>query len=164
AGVRVMTISEIFVKEVQLVTNAFAPEFGNTPGLIMNVVTPSGTNELDGTATYRFRRPSFYSRPFSYTSPERLTDNRVSDLAITLGLPIKKDHSFIYGGYEQFLKDDKTQPNRLLTISEATKTQLITAGLPASIFPAAIPSIERGYFLIFRTDLQLNPNNRLSLR
>ena len=70
AGVRLMFISETFVNEVQLVTNGFAPEFGNTPGVIMNVVTPSGTNTTSGSVSYRFRRPSFYSRPFFYPSAE----------------------------------------------------------------------------------------------
>ncbi len=41
---RFLIISETSVSEVQLVTNGFAAEFGDTPGMIMNVVTPSGTN------------------------------------------------------------------------------------------------------------------------
>ena len=63
---RFMLISDTYVSEIQLVTNGFAAEFGNTPGLIMNVVTPSGTNALHGSVSYRFRRPSFYSRPFFF--------------------------------------------------------------------------------------------------
>jgi hypothetical protein len=56
---RFMLLSEIYISEMQLVTNGFAAEFGNTPGMIMNVVTPSGTNKLSGTVSYLFRRPSF---------------------------------------------------------------------------------------------------------
>ena len=64
AGIRLMPISEIFVSEVQLVTNGFSAEFGNTPGLIMNAVTPSGTNGFHGTASYRFRRTRIFFASF----------------------------------------------------------------------------------------------------
>ncbi|HBE82546.1 MAG TPA: hypothetical protein DDW24_07175, partial [Blastocatellia bacterium] len=60
-GIRLMPISDTFVSEVQLVTNGFSAEFGNTPGLIMNAVTPSGTNGLHGSASYRFRRTAMSS-------------------------------------------------------------------------------------------------------
>ena len=66
---RFMFVSETYISEIQLVTNGFAAEFGNTPGLIINVVTPSGTNALHGAISYRFRRPPFYSRPFFF--PDR---------------------------------------------------------------------------------------------
>jgi hypothetical protein len=164
AGVRLMHVSETFVKEVQLVSNAFAPEFGNTPGLIMNVVTPSGTNEIQGSAAYMFRLPSFYSRPFNYSSSQRLPDNRVHNVALKLGLPIMTDRWHLYGGYEQFVKDDKALPNRLLTITETNKAQLIAAGLPASIFPPAVPTLERGRFMLVRTDAQLGDTHRLAVR
>ena len=65
-GIRLMPISDTFISEVQLVTNGFSAEFGNTPGLIMNAVTPSGTNGFHGSASYRFRRTPFSSRTFQY--------------------------------------------------------------------------------------------------
>ena len=57
-SIRAMLISDTFVKEVQLITNGFAAEFGNTPGMIMNVITPSGSNKFSGNVSYRFRRPA----------------------------------------------------------------------------------------------------------
>ena len=163
AGVRLMQVSETFVKEVQLVSNAFAPEFGNTPGIIMNVVTPSGTNEVAGTIAYLFRLPPFYSRPFNY-SAERLPDNRVDLAAVRLGGPLVKDRWHLYGGYEQFARDDNGLPNRLLTIPDQVKADLIEAGLSAAIFPPAIPTAEKGRYILFRTDLQLSPSHRLAVR
>ncbi len=164
AGVRLMQVSETFVKEVQLLSNGFAPEFGNTPGIIMNVVTPSGTNNIEGSAAYMFRLPSFYSRPFNYTSSKRLPDNLVHNVALKLGFPLMKDRWHFYSGYEQILRDDTALPNRLITITEANRAQLIAAGLPSTIFPPAIPTRERGRFMLFRSDTQLNHVHRLSLR
>ena len=160
---RFMFISETYVSEIQLVTNGFAAEFGNTPGMIMNVVTPSGTNKFNGAVSYRFRRPKFYSRPFFFPAAE-LPHNKANIFTAAIGGPIIKDRWHSYFGYENGTRDDKAAAVRLLTIRETDKAQLIAAGLPASIFPAAIPFLETGPFYIFRTDAQLNDKNRLSAR
>jgi hypothetical protein len=164
AGVRLMLISETFVNEIQLITNGFAAEFGNTPGLIMNVVTPSGTNKISGSVSYRFRRPSFYSRPFFYPSAENWPENKTDNLTASVGVPIIKDHWHFYGGYEYVKRDDKAVAARLLTIRPSDQEHLVAAGLSPSVFPPAIPSLESGVFYIFRTDLQLNKGNRLTAR
>ncbi len=161
---RFMVISDTYVSEIQLVTNGFAAEFGNTAGLIINVVTPSGTNALHGAVSYRFRRPSFYSRPFFFPSPDDIPNNKVDNFTAAIGGPIIKDHWHFYSGYENSKRDDKAVAARLLTIRPQDRAQLIAAGLPASIFPAAIPFLESGPFYIFRTDLQLNDKNRLTAR
>ena len=160
---RFMFVSETYISEIQLVTNGFAAEFGNTPGLIINVVTPSGTNALHGAISYRFRRPPFYSRPFFFPVND-LPDNQADDFTAAIGGAIVKDRWHFYFGYEKGTRDDKAVANRLLTITPANQAQLIAAGLPASIFPAAIPFLEKGSFYIFRTDWQLSKSNRLSVR
>jgi hypothetical protein len=161
---RFMIISETFVNEVQLVTNGFAAEFGDTPGMIMNVVTPAGTNAVHGSSSYSFRRPSFYSRPFFYPASANFPDNKASIVTAALGAPIVKDRWQFYFGYEWHHRDDKAVAARLVTITPANQAALIATGLPASIFTPAIPSLERGAFYIFRTDVQLNDNNRLMAR
>jgi hypothetical protein len=164
-GIRLMPISETFVSEVQLVTNGFSAEFGNTPGLIMNAVTKSGTNEIHGTAGYRFRRTPFYARPFQYTSVNNLPKNGADNPTFSIGGPIIKDKWQYYGGYEYVRRDLAVEPARLLSITAANQANLIsTAGLPASIFPAAIPVSQKVNFFIIRTDAQLSENNRLSAR
>ncbi len=163
-SLRLMLISDVYVSELQLVTNGFAAEFGNTPGLIMNVVTPSGTNALHGAVSYRFRRPSFYSRPFFFSSPEDVPDNRADDIAAAVGGPIVNDRWHFYFGYEYDNRDDKAAAVRLLTITPENRSRLIGAGLSASIFPIAVPFQQSGPYYIFRTDAQLNDKNRLSIR
>ena len=56
AGLRLLPVSEVMVKEVKVITSGFAPEFGQTTGMVYNAVTPSGTNQLTGSASFRFRR------------------------------------------------------------------------------------------------------------
>src|SRR6185369_570253 len=51
-GLRLFPIGNIFVREVQTVSNSFAPEYGWTTGDVYNVITNSGTNDFHG--TYQF--------------------------------------------------------------------------------------------------------------
>src|SRR5207344_2482398 len=72
AGLRLLPASEIMVREVKLITSGFAPEFGQTTGMVYNAITPSGSNDIHGSASYRFRRKGMSARPFflSPTAPK----------------------------------------------------------------------------------------------
>lgn len=164
AGIRLMPISEIFVSEVQLVTNGFAAEFGGTPGLIMNAVTPSGTNLFHGSASYRFRRTAMSSRPFN-TSPTSLKPKtKVDNVTGAIGGPIIKDRWHFYAGYEYVKRDLAGEPQRVITVTDANKQALIAAGVSASIFPTAIPAAQKVPFYIVRSDFQLNSKHRITGR
>ncbi len=165
AGIRLMPISETFVSEVQLVTNGFSAEFGNTPGLIMNAVTPSGTNGIHGSASYRFRRTAFSSRPFNISPTAVKPETKVDNFTGAVGGPIIKDRWHFYGGYEWVKRDLAGEPIRTITISEANKQRLINeGGLTAADFPTAIPASQKVNFFIFRTDAQLTDDHRLTGR
>ena len=163
-GIRLMPISDTFVSEVQLVTNGFAPEFGNTPGLIMNAVTPTGTNGFHGSASYRFRRTPMSSRPFNTSPTAMKPETKVDNITGAIGGPFIKDRWHFYTGYEWVERDLGGEPLRLITISEANKQALIAAGVSADAFPTAIPASQKVNFFIFRTDAQLNDANRLTGR
>ena len=163
-GSRLLFVSETYVNEVQIVTNGFAAEFGNTPGMIMNIVTQSGTNKFSGSAGFRFSRTPFYARPFFYNSPQRLQTTDLNDLTATVGGAIWRDRWHFHGGIELFRNNDNVTNASLITISPSNRAQLIAAGLSPSIFPASAPLTQEREFYIFRTDLQLNKNNRLTVR
>ena len=164
AGIRLMPISETFVSEVQLVTNGFSAEFGNTPGLIFNAVTPSGTNGIHGSASYRFRRTPFSSRPFNISPTALKPKTNVDNFTFAIGGPIIKDRWHYYGGYEYVKRGLAGEPQRIISISPANQSALIAAGVPSSAFPTAIPTAQKVNFYIFRTDAQINDNNRLTGR
>ncbi len=161
SGIRLMPISELFVSEVQLVTNGFAPEFGNTPGLIMNAVTPSGTNDYHGHVSYRFRRTSFSSRPF-FSDPTRpKPKTKVDDFTVAVGGPIISNRWHFYGGFEKLSRDLGGEPQRVITISQTNREALVAAGVPASAFPNSIPTAQKVKFFIFRTDVRLTDKHSL---
>lgn len=163
-GIRLMPISDTFISEVQLVTNGFSAEFGNTPGLIMNAVTPSGTNSVRGSASYRFRRTPFASRPFNVSPTAVKPETKVDNITAAIGGPIIKDRWHFYGGTEWVNRDLGGEPQRTITISAVNKAALIAAGVPESAFPTAIPTKQKVNFYIIRSDAQLNENNRLTGR
>lgn len=163
-GIRLMPISDTFVSEVQLVTNGFAAEFGNTPGLIMNAVTPTGTNGFHGSASYRFRRTPMSSRPFNTSPTSQKPETKVDNVTGAVGGPIIKDKWHFYTGYEWVKRDLGGEPQRVITISDANKQALIAAGVSPDAFPTAIPAAQKVNFFIVRTDAQLNDANRLTGR
>ena len=66
AGLRLLPMSEVMIQEVKVVTTGFAPEFGQTMGMVFNAVTPSGTNAFTGQGSYLFRRNAFSAFPFFF--------------------------------------------------------------------------------------------------
>src|SRR5439155_16044262 len=66
AGLRLLPMSEVMIQEVKVVTTGFAPEFGQTMGMVFNAVTPSGTNSFHGQGSYLFRRKAFSAFPFFF--------------------------------------------------------------------------------------------------
>ena len=93
AGLRLLPMSEVMVSEVKVVTSGYAPEFGQTTGMVYNAITPSGTNQVSGEASYRFRRKDFSARPFFFHSSPTITDKpdtHVDTITAELGGPIPK--------------------------------------------------------------------------
>jgi hypothetical protein len=164
AGLRLVPISETFISEVQLVTNGFSAEFGNTPGLVMNNITPSGTNGFHGSASYRFRRTWMSSRPFNTPATAPKPPTTVDDYTVAVGGPIIKDRWHFYGGYEYVARDFSGRPQQVVDITETNRQALIASGLPADIFVSSIPASQKVNFFIFRTDVQLTDAHRLTGR
>ena len=160
AGLRMFQPSEIMVKEVKVITSGFAPEFGQTTGMVYNAVSPSGTNAFSGSASYRFRRKSFAARPFLLAPTAPKPDLKVDDFYGTLGGPIVKDKLHFYVGYER-LKNDLSA-GRVITVTSATAQAL---GLsPAALGDGVIPAIQTVDLLIAKADYQITPAHRLSAR
>jgi len=171
AGLRLLPMSEVMIQEVKVVTTGFAPEFGQTMGMVFNAVTPSGTNTFHGQGSYLFRRKSFSVFPFFFgcgsTTPAASCppiasnavkpDTRVDTGTANVGGPILKNKLFFYTGLERTRRD--LSSTKLITISSDTVAAL---GLKAQ--PAAAPNASTAKFLIAKSDYQLNQANRATVR
>src|SRR5215471_14813694 len=168
AGLRLLPISEVMIQEVKVVTTGFAPEFGQTMGMVFNAVTKSGSNDFHGEASYLFRRKAFSAFPFFFgcgsttiaancppiTAPaDQKPDTRVDTGTADLGGPIMKNKAFFYTGWEQTRRD--LSSTSLITVSPDVVQQL---GLKPQ--PAAAPNVQTAKFFIAKGDYELNPSNR----
>src|SRR5215470_19242653 len=112
-GLRLFPISDIYVREVQTVSNSYAPEFGSTAGNIFNVITNSGTNVPHGEFYYLGRPTDLNARPILLGLASPKPDLTLSDVAANAGGPVIKDKLFLFGGYEH-LKRGLPSPNTIL--------------------------------------------------
>jgi carboxypeptidase family protein/TonB-dependent receptor-like protein len=159
AGLRMLPISEVLVREVKVVTNGFAPEFGQTTGMVYNAITPSGTNSVHGSASYRFKRNPMSARPFFLATTARKPDTEADDFTGTLGGPIQRDKWHYYGAYE-FVDRSLVTGGQVITVNPADAAAL-GISLPAS---GVIPAHQRVHFGFGKTDYQLSPGSLLSVR
>jgi hypothetical protein len=98
-------LSSEFLKEVDVVSGGYMPEYGRTMGGVLNAVTKSGSNEFHG-GVFSFYTPGALlgsatavrsavgavstSTPLSY----------MGDLGLDLGGPVVKDRLWFYGGVD----------------------------------------------------------------
>lgn len=156
AGIRLMPISEVYVREIQVVNNGFAPEFGATTGTVYNAITDSGTNELHGEASYRFRRKSFSARPSLLSPTQPKPDFAADTVTARVGGPIRRDRLHYFAGYE-FTRRDLPRP---IAITPANAERI---GLKPSQI-GIVPAKQRVNFFIARADYTLSPSSRLMTR
>ncbi len=88
------------VREFSVVTDAYGAEYGKRPGAQINIVTASGTNQLHGNA-YEFLRNSVLDARNSFDSAQ-IPNFQRNVFGGSLGGPIKKDKTFLFGNYEGF--------------------------------------------------------------
>jgi hypothetical protein len=160
AGLRLMPISEVMIREVQVVSAGYAPEFGQTTGMVYNAVTPSGTNAFRGDVGYRFRRKDFAAWPFNATpaqraNPDNKPDNSLDIFTATLGGPILRNKLFFYGGYEY----TKQQLPELITIDPA-----VASAIGLATQPTTVEGYRATPFYIGKLDYQVTPAHRVSWR
>jgi hypothetical protein len=160
AGLRLLPVSEVMVQEVKVVTSGYAPEFGQTMGLVYNAITPSGTNTFKGSGSYRFRRKDFSSFPYPFTAERteaNKPDTKIDTWTAEIGGPVIKDKLHFFGGFESTYRDLSGQS--VITISPANAQRI---GLTAQ--PTAIPREQTARFYIGKLDYQLGQGHRLTGR
>ncbi len=159
AGLRMLPISEVLVREVKVITNGFAPEFGQTTGMVYNAITQSGTNKLRGSASFRFKRNAMSSKPFFLAPTARKPDTEANDVTATVGGPIQQDKWHYFGAYE-YVDRSLITGSQVITVTPADALALgIT--LPAS---GVIPAHQKVNFGFGKTDYHLSPGSLLSVR
>jgi hypothetical protein len=107
------------IEEFRVISNTFDAEYGRNSGAVVNVVTKSGTNDLHGSLYEFFRNDVLNAHPFTFT-PSPKPDFKQNQFGGTLGGPIRKDKTFIFGAYEgrRIVQGIVSQPVTLPSTSE----------------------------------------------
>src|SRR6266576_1252599 len=115
SGVQKYTPSQEAVREFRVINSSYSTEFGRAVGGIVNIITKSGTNNLHGSVYDYFRNDAMDAQSI-LASPDLPTCNTPGDpnsggcrflktlhqnqYGFTLGGPIKKSQTFLFGNYE----------------------------------------------------------------
>jgi hypothetical protein len=86
------------IQEFSVVTTNYTAEYGRTSGAVINAVTRSGTNQVHGTGYFFDRDKVFDAR--NYFDPSSIPPFRRTQFGGSIGAPIRKGKTFIFGDYE----------------------------------------------------------------
>ncbi|MEO7145915.1 MAG: carboxypeptidase regulatory-like domain-containing protein [Bryobacteraceae bacterium] len=133
------------IKELQIVTNNFAAEFGRGYGAVVLVSTKSGTNQTHGDGYWFYTNTALDARSyFSNAAGSHLTSagnsvpnvrkasGKTDRLGGTLGGALKKDKLFYFGSYEHYFA-----PGSTLVTTYLLPTQYLTPDVNPSLPNAA---------------------------
>jgi len=113
--------SQDAVKEFQVNANAYSAEYGRAGGAVINVVTKSGTNDLDGTLFYFLRDKDFNANDYINEINHRAkSPYHFDQYGFSAGGPIIRDKHFFFVNYD-------AQRNSI--------PNLVVLGVPASGYP-----------------------------
>ncbi len=155
-GLRLFPISEVYVREVQTVSNGYAPEFGGTTGNIFNVITNSGTNDYHGMFQYIRRSVDATARPLLLAADKPKPNLALTDYSTNAGGRIIRDKLFFFAGYEHLTRGVPTST----TITAANRDKL---GLAPALLATA-PSILHGQFVNGRADWNISQRHQMFFR
>ncbi len=164
-GLRLFAISDSYTETVNTISNAFNPEFGNTAGIIYNVITPAGSNNLHGAVQYIWRPKAASSCPIllncnpAAANYQPKPNLHVDDITGRLGGPIIRNKFFLFGAYEHLKRGNP----QAVTVTGANQAQLIALGVPASDFLTA-PQVQHAQWVDVRGDWNINSKNTAFVR
>lgn len=98
AGLPNSFFSQEVIREFQVVTSGAGAEFGRGAAGYINILTRSGTNDLHGTVYGYLRHQRLDARSPLSTRKDPFTQGQYG---ASLGGPLKKDRTFLFGNYER---------------------------------------------------------------
>jgi Carboxypeptidase regulatory-like domain/TonB dependent receptor/TonB-dependent Receptor Plug Domain len=157
-GTQAESYPQDWVQEFQVMTSGYSAEFGQATGGILNVITRSGSNALQGRGYGFLRNSKLDTGPFAgrfangqpvfLDAPPSYHSYRIGGY---LGGPLVRDRLFFFGGVEDY---DNTQ-SAILSISN----YWISQG-----YQSVIPAENTNRVYMAKVDANLDANNRLSIR
>ena len=157
AGLRLMPLSPLMVSELKVTTSGFAPEFGQASGVVVNAVTPSGTNMWRGQVRADISRPGFLARPHLLPDAAPHPSTRAAVVLGSVGGPLRRDRLHLYAGYHRIRRDSSSA---LITVSPENAARLNLVLPPGLILDEG----QTEHFTFAKLDYQVSPSHRASFR
>ena len=111
------------VREFSVLSNAYSAEFGGAGGVI-NAVTKSGTNALHGSVFWFYRNSDFDARNF-FDRGDSPPEFSRKQLGFTVGGPIVRDKTFIFGSFEALRQSLGSSISRLVPSQDARDGKIV---------------------------------------
>lgn len=86
--------------ELKINNQTYSAEYGRSSGSVVNVSTRSGTNQVHGEAFEYLRNNALDARNYFNPKGARMAQFQRSNFGGSLGAPIRRDHTFIFGSFE----------------------------------------------------------------
>jgi carboxypeptidase family protein len=131
------------VREFAVVKDSYGAEYGKRPGAQVNIVTASGTNQLHGNVYEYLRNSAFDARNFF--DHGNIPEFQRNEFGGSLGGPLRKDKTFLFGNYEGFrqnlgLSDLSLVPDAASRASAVASVQPLLALWPVANGPELLTS------------------------
>jgi hypothetical protein len=131
------------VREFSVVKDTYGAEYGKRPGAQINIVTASGTNEFHGNVYEFLRNSALDARNFF--DHGNIPAFRRNVFGGSLGGPIRRDKTFLFGNYEGFrqnlgLSDLTLVPDAASRASAVASVQPLLALWPVANGPELLNS------------------------
>ena len=164
--------SQNAVREFQVQNGNFTAEFGRSAGGLISAVTKSGTNQWHGDGFYYFADSVLNATPrFAATKP----DTQQNQFGASLGGPLQQDRLFIFGNYDQLVRDEPMIVNSgtaldgfgatLDSITDAAERQrFIQAGDYIRSLTGDFTRDLDQYNTLFRTDWHISSRQTTNVR
>jgi carboxypeptidase family protein/TonB-dependent receptor-like protein len=161
-----MQFSADAIQEFEVVTEGYKAEYGKATNGLLNVVTKSGTNNLDGTAFGFFRNEKLRSlTPAQEEAGGAKPPFHITQFGATIGGPIVKDKTHFFGSYER-LDEEQTFDISSSVIDEfgPGREGCVSSGGQFCVPETTVAQPFTQDLILGKIDHQLNDSQRLSLR
>jgi len=141
------------IREFQAVKDTYGAEFGKRSGAQINIITTSGTNQFHGTLYEFLRNSAFDARNFFDQGSIPPFERNV--FGGSLGGPLKKNKTFLFGNYEGF-RQRLGLSNVTLVPDSAARASAVPSVQPLlALWPAANgPDLGGGIAIAYNNPIQ----------
>ena len=161
------TFNQDAIQEMVVVNQGASAEFGRSAGGFVNVITKSGTNELEGSAHY-FGQWDGISSAQPQSRGGGKPDFGRNQFGFTLGGPLVRDKAFFFLAYDQQEANETKQATRsVVNQSELAKLESFLQERWPGLFDNEFGPIDRtddNRALTAKVDVHFNQNHQASLK